>query len=99
WWTSRAWRAALWRPLTAFTHWLDYRLYPKTPWLMHAHNIAWFAVAAFLTATMYRRIAFTTTAVDSSDMNSGELRGIGPAMSAAGLAACLWLLDKNTYFP
>jgi len=56
WWASAGWTAALWRPVTAFTHWLDYRLYPDSPALMHAHNIAWFAAAVFLVAMLYRRI-------------------------------------------
>ena len=57
WWAPENWQAALLRPLTAFTHWLDYRFYPDTPALMHAHNILWFAVAVFLVATLYRNIA------------------------------------------
>jgi hypothetical protein len=56
WWAPHAWQAALWRPLTAFTHWIDYRLFPKTPVLMHAHNIAWYAAAVFLAAICYRKL-------------------------------------------
>jgi hypothetical protein len=57
WWAHEGWTAALWRPFTAFTHWLDYRLFPNTPILMHAHNIAWYFAAVFLAATVYRKIA------------------------------------------
>lgn len=84
WWASEGWTAALWRPVTAFTHWVDYRLYPDSPALMHAQNIAWFAVAVFLVAMLYRRI--------------GASPG-GSGIWVAGLAAGLWLLDGNTYFP
>ncbi len=79
WWFSDNAQAALWRPFTAFTHWLDYRLFPDSPPLMHAHNIAWFAAVVFLAAIIYRRI-------------------IGPSAIAA-LAALMFVLDKNTYFP
>ncbi|MGO8698151.1 MAG: hypothetical protein ACLQVY_10590 [Limisphaerales bacterium] len=89
WWASEDWTAALWRPLTAFTHWLDYRLYPNTPALMHAHSIAWYAVAVFLAATLYRRVA----------AQSGSEDKIGTSPCAAGLAGFLWLLDKDTYLP
>jgi len=56
WWTPDNFRWALWRPVTAFTHWLDYRLFPDTPMLMHAHNIAWFAAIVFLVTVIYRKL-------------------------------------------
>ncbi len=79
WWTPDNLRVALWRPVTAFTHWLDYRLFPDSPGLMHAHNIAWFAAIVFLITIVYRKL-----------MGAGWI---------AGLAALLFLLDSNTYFP
>ncbi len=79
WWLPAEVKFALWRPFTAFTHWLDYRLFPDSPTLMHAHNIAWFAIVVFLVAIIYRRII--------------GLTGI------AALAALMFVLDKNTYFP
>ena len=56
WWTPDDMKLGLWRPLTAFTHWLDYRLFPDSPVLMHAHNIAWFAAIVFLVTVMYRKL-------------------------------------------
>ncbi len=79
WWMSDKVKCSLWRPFTAFTHWLDYRLYPDSPALMHAHNIAWFAAVILLVTIIYRRI-------------------IG-AIWVAGLAAVMYLLDTNMYFP
>jgi hypothetical protein len=79
WWMSDTAKCSLWRPLTAFTHWLDYRLYPDSPALMHAHNIAWFAAVILLVTIIYRRIIGTVW--------------------VAGLAAVMYLLDVNTYFP
>ncbi len=79
WWAPDDLRLGLWRPLTAFTHWLDYRLFPNSPTLMHAENIACFAAIVFLATIIYRRL-------------------IGAGW-AAGLAALLFLLDGNTYFP
>jgi len=79
WWLSDETRCSLWRPLTALTHWIDYRLFPDSPVLMHAHSIAWFAAIVFLAAMMYCKI-------------------IGPTW-IAGLAALMFVLDSNTYFP
>jgi hypothetical protein len=79
WWLSTEAKAALWRPFTALTHWIDYHLFPDSPILMHAHNIAWFAAIVFLAAVIYRKI-------------------IGPTW-IAGLAALMFVLDSNTYFP
>ncbi len=56
WWTPDDLRCSLCRPVAAFTHWLDYRLFPDSPALMHAHNIAWFAVDVFLITIVYRKL-------------------------------------------
>jgi hypothetical protein len=56
WWTSDNKRLCLWRPVTAFTHWLDYRLFPDSPLLMHAENIACFAAIVFLVTIIYRKL-------------------------------------------
>jgi hypothetical protein len=79
WWTPDDLKISLCRPVTALTHWLDYRLFPDTPALMHAHNLAWFAAVVFLITIVYRKL-----------MGTGR---------AAGLAALLFLLDGDTYFP
>ena len=59
WWTPDNLRLGLWRPVTAFTHWLDYQLFPDSPMLMHAHNIAWFAAIVFLLTMVYRKLMGT----------------------------------------
>ena len=56
WWTRDDVKAALWRPLSALTHWMDYRAFPNSPALMHAHSIAWFACVVFVAALVYRQI-------------------------------------------
>jgi len=56
WWTPDSLRIGLWRPVTAFTHWLDYRLYPDSPAPMHVQNIAWFAAVVFLVTVLYRKL-------------------------------------------
>ena len=56
WWTYEKLHLEFWRPLSSLTHWLDYRLWPESPLLMHVHNLVWFAALVFLAATLYRRL-------------------------------------------
>jgi len=56
WWTAKNLRFANLRPLDSFTHWLDYRLFPDSPPLMHLHNIAWFTAVIFLLTILYRQL-------------------------------------------
>jgi hypothetical protein len=48
-------RFAFFRPLSAATHILDYALWPDSPWIMHAENVAWFALAILGAGAVYRR--------------------------------------------
>jgi len=56
WWTYPEGRASFWRPLTSFTVWLDYQMFPNCGALQHLHNIAWFAAAVALVTCLYRRL-------------------------------------------
>jgi hypothetical protein len=56
WWTNEKLRLSFWRPITSFTLWLDYQLFPDSASLMHAHSILWFAAVVFLVAMLYRRL-------------------------------------------
>lgn len=56
WWASEGFFLAFWRPLSSFTHWLDYRLWPLSNPRIHAHGILWFALAAAAVALAYRRL-------------------------------------------
>jgi len=56
WWTAKNLRFANLRPLDSFTHWLDYRLFPDSPPLMHLHSIAWFTAVIFLLTILYRQL-------------------------------------------
>ncbi len=56
WWTDPSLVLAFWRPVTVLTHWLDYQLWPESPFLMHLHNLLWFALALVLLWNVYRRL-------------------------------------------
>ncbi len=55
WWTSEHWKIAFWRPLSAMTHWLDWKLFGDTAWPMHLHSCLWYALLVWMTVTMYMR--------------------------------------------
>jgi len=56
WWTDPDCRISFWRPVTSFTMWLDYQLYPNSVALQHLHSVLWFGGAAFVLAVLYRRL-------------------------------------------
>jgi hypothetical protein len=59
WWTPDDLKLCFCRPVAALTHWLDYRLFPNSPALMHAENIAWYAAVVFLLTVVYRKLMGT----------------------------------------
>ena len=56
WWGDKDLAINFWRPLSSATLWLDYKLWPKKPALMHLESILWFALAAFFVSFWYRRL-------------------------------------------
>ncbi|MBM4363881.1 MAG: hypothetical protein FJ104_14465, partial [Deltaproteobacteria bacterium] len=57
WWADPETAIAYFRPLSSFTHWLDYRLWPDLPWVMHLQSGLWFAAALVALAAVYRRFS------------------------------------------
>jgi hypothetical protein len=56
WWTWPEIRAAFFRPVTGLTHWLDYRLWPELPGLMHVHSLLWLGAVVAAAAVLFRRL-------------------------------------------
>ena len=56
WWTFEGFQARFLRPVTVFTHWIDYRLWPNCIPLMHLHSLLWYAALVFIVAHVYRTI-------------------------------------------
>ncbi|HEY8925622.1 MAG TPA: hypothetical protein VIU64_14645 [Polyangia bacterium] len=55
WWADPHARLSFWRPLSSLTHWLDHRLFPDSPALMHAHNLLWYGALLLVVGLVYRR--------------------------------------------
>ncbi len=56
WWSAPRIRAAFLRPLSAWTHELDYALWPDAPWAMHLHSLVWLVLVLVLAGVGFRRI-------------------------------------------
>jgi hypothetical protein len=56
WWSDPRHLNAFFRPLTALTHVLDFRVWPHSPWLMHLHSLLWYALLLFALARVYRAL-------------------------------------------
>jgi hypothetical protein len=78
WWTPDDMSLGLWRPLSAFTHWLDYRLFPDSPALMHAHNIAWFVAVVFLVTVIYQKLGVAPGDVSTETIKSPQVGRVTP---------------------
>ncbi|MCX5896104.1 MAG: hypothetical protein NTZ51_09790 [Proteobacteria bacterium] len=55
WWTHPQHQITFFRPLSSLTHWLDFKLFSGSVWLMHIHSILWYALLVFVTGLLYRR--------------------------------------------
>src|SRR3990167_3637869 len=88
WWTDSQFRFQLWRPLAEASHWLDYRLWPSSPWLMHLHQLAWFAALQLVVLLLYRRL-FPAQAL-------GILAFALFVLSANFSQTVTWLAARNT---
>jgi len=60
WWTYPHLLAAFCRPVTAATHWLDFHLWPTSPFVSHLHSVLWYGATVWLAALFYRRVAGVT---------------------------------------
>ena len=54
WWDDPEAKLAFMRPLSAVTHYIDYRFWPDAPWLMHVHSLLWAAFLFFSLLVLYR---------------------------------------------
>jgi len=56
WWAADRLGIRFWRPISSFTHVIDYTLWPDSGVLMHVHNLAWLACLLAWIAILYRRL-------------------------------------------
>ncbi len=56
WWTLENLHLTFWRPISEITHWIDYRLWPNFPSIMHLQSILWFCGLILVVSKLYRKI-------------------------------------------
>ncbi len=61
WWTLETAQVMFFRPLSAFSLWLDYQLWPDSSTLAHLHSLLWYGALCWLAASLYRRLLGNTT--------------------------------------
>jgi hypothetical protein len=62
WWSSPHLQLNFWRPISALTHWVDYRLFPHAAWPMHLHSLLWYGLFIALVTRHYRQLLGSCTA-------------------------------------
>jgi hypothetical protein len=90
WWTDPECRLAFWRPLSAATHQLDFRVWPRHPWLMHLQSLAWFGLLIWTAAVLYRRILSAAGAAWAA-----ALAAVLFAVDDAHVFPAAWLANRN----
>jgi hypothetical protein len=90
WWMSPEVRVAFWRPVSALTHWLDFRLWQDVPALMHLQNVLWFGTLVVTTGLMYRRLMGRASAA------AGVAALFYALDSAHAAGAVAWISGRNT---
>jgi hypothetical protein len=56
WWSDPSCRFHFWRPITVWTHVLDFYFWKDEPVLMHLHSLLWFGVLVAVAAIFYRQL-------------------------------------------
>ncbi len=87
WWAEPRAIFAFFRPLASATHFLDYRLWPSSPALMHLHSLAWYAALLALVGAVFRRF--------SSSAPVASLALLLFAIDDAHAPVVGWLANRN----
>lgn len=88
WWTDLGFRFQMWRPLAELSHWLDYRLWPNSPFMMHLHHLAWVATMLTMVLLFYRKF--------TRHLGLLALAFSLFALSANQSQTLVWLASRNT---
>lgn len=89
WWTPDDLKLSFWRPLAGATHWLDHRLWPDSPELMHLHSLLWMGLTTWLATVFYRRVLAGESAW------VGGLAALFFAVDDAHAWPAMWIANRN----
>jgi hypothetical protein len=96
WWSDPHHLNAFFRPLSSFSHVLDFRLAPDAPWLMHVHSILWLVALVLGVAHIYGRIDPAPDGAPSHAMTrAAALAVLLFAIDDAHGMTVAWLANRN----
>ncbi|MBI4716755.1 MAG: hypothetical protein HY763_03045 [Planctomycetes bacterium] len=87
WWSHTEILSSFLRPIAVLTHWLDFRLWPERPWLMHAHSLLWYAALAAAASALYR--------AQMGPITAAGLAGLLYAVDDAHATPAGWIANRN----
>ena len=96
WWTDLHQSRALFRPLSALTHYLDYALWPTHYSLMHLQNLIWFVVLLLCIARLYQALAPPLDVKARGPGAAAVLALMFYAVSTAHAQTVSWIAARNT---
>jgi hypothetical protein len=87
WWTPSDLRLSFFRPLSALTMWLDYKLWSDWPSLMHLQSMFWYAALVAAATALYRHFMGLTVVAG--------LAALFFAVDHSHALPVAWLADRN----
>ncbi len=87
WWTYEPARIIFFRPIAAFSLWIDYQLWPDSNLLMHLHSVLLYGVLCLVAAGLFRRLMGVTP--------QAGLAAILFALSTAHIGCVVSLAARN----
>ncbi len=87
WWSHEQLKVSFWRPLTAFTHWLDYQLWPDNPVLMGYHTLLWHLGTLLIVASLFRKLGLSVWLASVAFLLF--------LLDGAFLAVLSWIANRN----
>lgn len=87
WWADERLKLAFFRPLSGLTHGLDFRLWPRSPWLMHLQSLLWLGACVAVAALLYRRLGLSPAVAG--------LAGLAFALDDAHGTPAAWIANRN----
>jgi len=99
WWSSKDFSFALLRPLSTASQFLDYLLWPSSPWAMHLHNIVLLCVVVLIAGDLYWRLLgrgawlalFTFALDDAHTMSAAWIASRNTLLTTGFVLLTLWL--------
>ena len=90
WWTPPDWKVGFWRPLSSWSHWLDFQLYGDHAFWMHLESVLLYALIAYGLYRLYTRT-----------LGVGWVAGLAALLYAIddthGIPVT-WISNRNTVF-